>query len=379
MKRVLIVVAGNNGTIGRCSLNLFRAFKKRGDVEVKCVGVHRYDNGFEGFVDCEFFSDNNQKKGGSLIERAKWLSRVKNAFKPDLTISTLHSTDVLNCLTSAGDKRVGVFHAPHKQGRFFGFAKYVLFLLPYWLLFRRLDLCSCVSKEVEEDFRYFRTIKKEKVKTIYNIHLVDEIARKANEPVSDLPSKPYYVYCGRLDANKAPIRAVKALAKSKTDASLVIVGKGEESFVNSFIEKVEKLGLSDRVLLLGEKANPYPYIKGAKALVSSSYSEGLPGVIIEAMALGVPVVSTNSSRGIWEILCAESSYDKALAGVYETPYGAIASNLSFIDSTKEEFDTENLSKGLDIIFKVEHFKDAAFLPNVDGGVITSQYLSLLDE
>ena len=378
MKKVLIIVAGNNGTIGRCSLNLLRAFKERDDVEVKCVGVHRFDNGFEGFTDCEFFSNNDQERGGNLLKQVKWLSGVKNAFKPDLTISTLHSADVLNCLYRVGDKRVGIFHAPHKQGRAFGLIKYIMFLLPYWLLFRRLDLCSCVSKEVEEDFRHFWTIKKERVKTVYNIHLVDEIVRKANEPVEDLPSTAYFVYCGRLDANKAPIRAVKALVQSNTDASLVIVGKGEETFVNSFKEQVNSLGLSERVVLLGEKANPYPYIKGAKALVSSSYSEGLPGVIIEAMALGVPVVSTNSSRGIWEILCVESSYDSSLSGIFETLYGVISSNLSYTDGSKEEYDIDNLAKGLEIAFNTGHFSDAAFLPNVDGGVITTQYLSLLD-
>lgn len=379
MKKVLIVVAGNNGTIGRCSLNLFRAFKERDDVEVKCVGVHRYDNGFEEFADCEFFSDYHGNHNSNIREHVKWLREIKNSYKPNLTISTLHSVNVLNCLVFANDIRVGIFHSPHKQGRVFGILRYILYVLPYWFLFKRLDLCSCVSKEVEDDLLSFRGIKRERIKTIYNIHLVDEILRKAEDDVQDKPDPPYFIYCGRLDANKAPIRAVKALAKSNTKVSLLIVGKGEEPFVSDFKEQVGKLGLSDRVILLGEKSNPYPYIKGAKALVSSSYSEGLPGVIIESLAIGVPVISTNSSRGIWEVLSVDDSYDNTLIDVFETKYGIITSNLAAKDSSSEELDIENLSKGYQMIEKYQQMPKPEFLEKIKREAITNQYISLISK
>jgi glycosyltransferase involved in cell wall biosynthesis len=378
MKKVLIVVAGNNGTIGRCSLNLYRAFKDRVDVNVKCVVIHRFQDGFEGFNDCEFFSDAHKNQENSIRSQVKWLNGIKRDFCPDLTISTLHSTDVLNCLAKGNDKRVGIFHAPHKQGKAFGLVKYLLMMLPYYFLFRRLDLCSCVSKEVEEDLRSLNFTKEDRIKTIYNIHNVNEITAKAKEPVTDLPEElSYFIYCGRLDANKAPIRAIKALAQLKTDTSLVFVGKGEESFVQEVKKQVDEMRLNDRIFFLGAKDNPYPYIKGAKALVSCSYSEGLPGVIIEAMALGVPVVSTNSSLGIWEILMADASYDKQLSSVVETKYGIITSNLSIGNKDEEENDTHYLAVGLEKTLGIAHFTNAEFLPKVDGNSITQQYLSLL--
>lgn len=380
MKKVLIVVAGNNGTIGRCSWNLYHAFMSRADVEVKCVGIHRFDGGLEGFGSCDFFSDNYSNNKYNIFKQAKWLKRIKSEFGPDMTISTLYSTNLLNVLSGGKDYKVGIFHAPHKQGRTLGLIKYVFSLLQYWFIFPKLDFCSCVSKEAEEDLKSIRTIDRKRIGTIYNVHKVDEILKKADIPLQEevLPS-PYIIYCGRLDANKAPIRAVKALAKIQSQLSLVFVGKGDESFVSELKKQVDDLGMSSRVFFLGEKSNPYPYIKAAKALVSCSYSESLPGVIIEALALGVPVVSTNSSRGIWEILLADELYNNSLEDSYQTKWGVITSNLAFKDNSKEGQDIINLAQGMEQVLTYSKIPESEFLSKVDSNTITTQFLSLLKQ
>ena len=68
---------------------------------------------------------------------------------------------------------------------------------------------------------------------------------------------------------------------------------------------IDERGLSDKVIVLGFKKNPYPYIKNAKLLVSSSNSEGLPRSIVEALILHTPVVTTYSSKGIDEVMIDE--------------------------------------------------------------------------
>ena len=380
MKKVLIVVAGNNGTIGRCSWNLYHAFMNRADVEVKCVGIHRFDGGLEGFDTCEFFSDKYGKQGNSIVKQVKWLKGIKESFCPDMTISTLYSTNLLNALSGGQDYRVGIFHAPHKQGRALGLIKYAFSLLQYWFFFPKLDFCSCVSKEAEEDLKSIRNIDRKRIGTIYNVHQVDEILKKADLPLKDeVPPSSYIIYCGRLDANKAPIRAVKALSKIQSQLSLVFVGKGDESFVSELKKQVDDLGMTNRVLFLGEKSNPYPYIKTAKALVSCSYSESLPGVIIEALALGVPVVSTNSSRGIWEILLADESYNVSLADSYQTKWGVITSNLAFKDNSKEGQDIINLAQGMEQVLTYSNIPESEFLSKVEANTITTQFLSLLKQ
>lgn len=377
MNKVLIIVAGNKGTIGRCSLNLFQAFKGRKDVEVKCVGIHRLKGGLEGFDNCEFYSDIYGNQERNIIKQVQWLRKIKKSFNPDMSISTLYSTNALNMLCGGRDYRVGVFHSPHYQGKTAGLSRYWLSLLEYWILFPKLDLCSCVSREVAEDLLHFKTIKKDRIKTIYNIHPIDEIVKKSFESVPDIPTSPYIVYCGRLDSNKAPMRAIRALYCSKADVKLLFVGKGEVTFVNEIRNKVDSLGVSDRVLFLGEKDNPYPYIKNANALISCSYSEGLPGVVIEALALGVPVVSTNSSRGVWEIFSEDASYLPDLDEVFETRYGMITSNHAASDKSFEEQDITNLAKGLTKSLTFGPLPVVEFLPLVSGKTITGQYLTEL--
>jgi glycosyltransferase involved in cell wall biosynthesis len=112
------------------------------------------------------------------------------------------------------------------------------------------------------------------------------------------------ISCGRLTPQKdfhTLLRAF-ALLRRETPSRLVILGEGPER------EKLEalirSLGIEDCAALFGFEENPYKYIARARLFVLSSISEGLPTVIIEAMALGTPVVSTDCPSGPAELLAA---------------------------------------------------------------------------
>jgi glycosyltransferase involved in cell wall biosynthesis len=98
---------------------------------------------------------------------------------------------------------------------------------------------------------------------------------------------------GRLSAEKGfdlLIRCVDRLVRQGLDVGLVIVGKGEEDA--ALTRLVAELGLADRVRLAGYHADLRPFYEAMDAYALSSYSEGLPNVLLEAMALEVPVVAT---------------------------------------------------------------------------------------
>ncbi len=381
MKKVLLLVAGDNGTIGSCSLHLYEALKSHKDVKVKCAIVHHFENGYPGFADAEFFDKFHR---GGFKEQRKWLQEIKKDFRPDITISTLFSVNTLNILSGGKDKKIGIFHSPHQQVRGRGLRSYIMTLLQYMFIYPRFDKLCCVSKEVYKSLSTFPTISSRKKEVVYNVHNLDRIKALSLEDTLEEAERmifrnPTIIYCGRLDSNKAPDRALKAFAKANIpeNSQLVFLGEDQENMEAQLIKCVEKLGINGRVRFLGRKSNPYPYFRASKLLISSSYSEGLPGVIIEALALGKPVVTTNSSMGIWEIFSCLDDYNQRLTGIYETPCGVISSNLSHLDKAESMTDILNLSRGIEIVFNKQEVTEFEFEKQVTGQTIVRQLLSNL--
>lgn len=163
-----------------------------------------------------------------------------------------------------------------------------------------------VSHGVAEDLVRITGIPKEKVTVIYNPVITPEVLAKAEEAINHpwfAPGQPPVVLgVGRLTAQKdfsTLIRAF-ALVRKERPARLLILGEGEER--KKLEALVREMGLEHDVALPGFVENPYKYMKRAGVFVLSSRSEGLPTVLIEAAALGVPVVSTDCPSGPAEVL-----------------------------------------------------------------------------
>ena len=360
MKRILIVAPYNRGTIGLCSLNIYKALQKRSDITVKCVIVHKFKNGYAELEDCEGCVESvslGVKKVVACYIQTKWLHKIKKEYRPDITISTLFSCTTISILSGGKDKKIGIFHSPHTQAKETGWLNYQVTLLLYKYLYPRLDCIYCVSNEVKRSIiESFKTISPSKVEVVYNIHDKDNIRAKSKEPLSteeqSIFSKPVILYCGRLDKNKAPDRLLKAFAlqkKKTTDLQLVIIGKDFDGLWKPLKQYAEQVGILDSVHYWGQQANPYKYMKYAKVLVSCSYSEGLPGVLIESLLLNTPVITTNSSEGVWEILSCANDYQPQLKGVYVTGKGIITSNLSCKDRSEYDNDIQTLSNAIEQI------------------------------
>lgn len=163
-----------------------------------------------------------------------------------------------------------------------------------------------VSKGVAMDFSELTKIPNNKIKVIYNPVITTDLFIKANEhiehPWFNHKDKPIVIGIGRLVKQKNFPLLINAFAlvKQKIDCRLVILGEGEDRIL---LEKlITDLNLNNYVRLLGFVENPYKYIKNSDLFVLSSIYEGLPTVLIESLALGVPVVSTDCPSGPSEII-----------------------------------------------------------------------------
>jgi glycosyltransferase involved in cell wall biosynthesis len=171
----------------------------------------------------------------------------------------------------------------------------------------KADQIVAVSYGVADGFR--KTVKDEnchQLKVIYNPVFDNTIYEGGREAVAEdifLNGRTTLISVGRLDENKNQkllIDAFELLRVKNDHLQLIILGTGSSE--KDIEKKIVSLNLRDKVRLLGFKQNPYAYISKSDLLVLSSLSEGLPTVIIEALALGVNVVSTNCPSGPDEIL-----------------------------------------------------------------------------
>lgn len=140
------------------------------------------------------------------------------------------------------------------------------------------------------------------VQVINNLIDLDKIKKLSEEECIFRDEKFTFITIGRLDSgknHKLMIEAIKDL-----DAKLYIIGDGTLKL--QLEKQIKRLNLSDKVILLGKQSNPYKYIAKADCFVFSSLHEGFPNVLLEALACGLPVISSDCKSGPREILSPNS-------------------------------------------------------------------------
>jgi glycosyltransferase involved in cell wall biosynthesis len=175
-----------------------------------------------------------------------------------------------------------------------------------------------VSNKIEEDLNKLE-IEYKSIICIYNPFNFEEIIKKANENI-DMIEEDYILSASAFRPVKRYDILLDAYKKSQIKLKLILLCNPTKEI----IEMINNRELENKVIILGFKRNPYPYIKNAKALILSSEREGLPTVLIESLILGTPVVSTNCISGPSEILIGELS--KYLAKVNDSDDLALKMN-----------------------------------------------------
>lgn len=215
-----------------------------------------------------------------------------------------------------------------------------------------------VSGGVADDLSAMSGIARNRMTVVHNplTFPLNQASRLAAEPAWRGWKGPRILTVGRMKLVKNHqllIRAFKRLLSIR-DAMLMIVGTGELAQSTAAFARSE--GVAEKVLLPGETLDPRPYYLSANLFVLSSNREGFGNVIVEALACGLPVVSTNCSTGPSEIL-ANGRYGRLV------PVGdEIALAQAMADALGAKHDVEELKR-----------RAADFAPEV----VTEQYLKLL--
>jgi glycosyltransferase involved in cell wall biosynthesis len=177
-------------------------------------------------------------------------------------------------------------------------------LAPY--LYPRADKIAAVSNGVADDLARSIGVPHQRIEVIRNPVVTEQMLALAREefqhPWFLAGSPPVLLSAGRLAPAKDYPTLLRAFAKlhARRPCRLMVLGEGELS--TDLIKLMEMLGIGPDVAFLGFVINPYAIMSKAALLVLSSRWEGSPNVLVEAMACGLPVVSTDCPSGPREIL-----------------------------------------------------------------------------
>jgi N-acetylgalactosamine-N,N'-diacetylbacillosaminyl-diphospho-undecaprenol 4-alpha-N-acetylgalactosaminyltransferase len=255
------------------------------------------------------------------------LARLKRRLKVDITISNLWRADFISQLSGGSDKKIALCHTNvvgNPTNRLM-----LKMLLLVAKVYRRFDKLIAVSAPLADELRNFYGLKNEQIGFINNF--VDR-----PKAITCLPSDGIcrFVWCGRLVIEKnvsGLLHLWSRFVRMKPHIQLIIIGDGpmrgdlEALGVSLGLRIGYKIGDSEvDVVMLGSVYNPADYMIGARALILTSIAEGLPMVILEALALGLPVLASDcSSGGVRAAVLGEGFHNPARELSEPTPCGVL--------------------------------------------------------
>jgi N-acetylgalactosamine-N,N'-diacetylbacillosaminyl-diphospho-undecaprenol 4-alpha-N-acetylgalactosaminyltransferase len=240
--------------------------------------------------------------GGSLARSVLGLTRLALRLRPCVTLSFLTRANLANVVASAAARRPCLIAERinpsefHKSG-----VRGAVVRLLMRALYPRATKVLAVSQGIADDLAANFGVPQARLGVIYNGIDLAAARASAGGPAPGVEA-PYLLAVGRFTPTKNFDLLLRAFGKldPRSRPRLLILGEGPERPALEAL--VADLGLASEVSMPGFVDNPFPYMGGAWALVLSSRAEGFPNVLIEAMAVGCPIVASDCESGPAEIL-----------------------------------------------------------------------------
>jgi len=329
MKKILFIAPSlSKGGAERVVATLSRSLSSEYDVNIAVFSSKRIDYEYEGqLIDLEIPESQNR-----LIKNFKALrgiKKIKKEIEPDVSVSFLPEPNLINVISRTENEKT-IISVRNRLSKILKNFKIPFFISRH--IFKReyskADAIIPNSKGLKRDLIENFDLPENKIKVINNPCPVEGIQEKSEEDLEkekrEIFEKPTIITVGSLTEQKGQwhlIRAFREAKKEIKELNLVIIGEGP--LRNYLEELVENLDLEKDVHFLGFKDNPFKYVSRSEVFVLSSLYEGLPNVIIESLACGTPVISTDCKSGPREILAPNTNITKDIKDIEKAEYGIL--------------------------------------------------------
>lgn len=215
----------------------------------------------------------------------KNLHEIRKVLKPDIIHAHDLRASILSSVVFKDTTIISHIHSNMPKMKKRSIKSYL-----YKCASKRFKNIIWVSQIAYEEYYYHNYVEKKSI-VLKNVIDEEDVVNKSLCPIK-IKNKDL-IYLGRLVEDKNPFRLIdiiKIVKKYKSDISLLIVGSGE--LYDDLCKSVIKNKLENNIFFIGNVTNPYPYLKLSKIMIMTSLNEGTPMCVLEAMCLGIPVIST---------------------------------------------------------------------------------------
>lgn len=330
MKKILILTPRlSDGGIEKVASNLSIGMS---NVKHNVLALYRTENARYDFSTTSDVLDVRIRSGifGKILSTVERVLNVRKYIKEnniDVVVSMGETCNIIAMLSGIKLKKILTIHSQlsieSKTKGKFG----IIQIIVAKFLYRYAQHIIAVSHVVKEDAE--KLLKVNNISVIYNGHDLNAI-RKKSDLDDNLAKKSDAIIVGRITFAKGHWFLLRALSKVKQELPefrLTILGSIEDKEIyTKLLDMVEHFDLGSNIEFVKYTDNPYPYIKNSKFLVQSSVYEGFPGVVIEALSLGVPVLTTNCG-GATELITNGLVPSKLSASVYIGDLGVVSKHM----------------------------------------------------
>lgn len=232
--------------------------------------------------------------------------------------------------------------------KYSSFPKIYNFLLKRF--YKKLPLVICQSNFMQQDLMDNYGFVANQLQVIYTG--INKPLIEIDTTVQDLP---LFLTVARLSPEKRIDKILSALALLLFDFKYTIIGDGTER--KKLEQHVAQYKLSDKVVFMGQLPNPYQHVQSANLFLMFSQYEGLPTTLLEATALGIPVIAYNSPGGIAEIIengvngfLVEDNNEEMYAKTIEKALRHSFNKSKIIEHTLAKFEANKSMKQLEDVF-----------------------------